>query len=92
MSKRFEQNSFERMMRAVEDVTGEKFDPGVIDEVAAGGSETDLVESGLEETMIGAYREIRVLRERHDVDLRTAAFISAINKITTSYKEMGIFP
>ena len=93
MSKRFEQNSFERMLRAVESMTGESFAPDVLAEVASGGSEEDLVSSGLEETMISAYHEIRSIQERHDdIDLRTAAFINAINKVATSYMEMGIFP
>ena len=92
MNKRFEQNSSERMLRAVEDMTGDSFAPGVLAEVASGGSEEDLVSSGLEETMISAYHEIRSIQKKHDVDLRTAAFINAINKVATSYMEMGIFP
>ena len=93
MSKRFEQNSFERMLHAVESMTGNSFAPDVLAEVATGGSEEDLVSSGLEETMISAYHEIRSVQEKHDdLDLRTAAFINAINKVATSYMEMGIFP
>jgi glutamate dehydrogenase (NAD(P)+) len=44
--------------------------------------------------MIGAHREIRDLARRHPrmSDLRTAAFLSAVNKVATSYREMGIFP
>ena len=53
-----------------------------------------VVDSGLEETMVGAYHEIREIRKRHDdvFGLRTAAFIDAINKVATSYLELGIFP
>ena len=92
MSKRFEQGVQERLIHAVEDMTGKRFDQDVIRAVVHGADEIDLVNSGLEETMIHAYHEILQLRNRHQTDLRTAAFISAINKIAVLYLEMGIFP
>ena len=54
----------------------------------------DLVNSGLEETMITAYNNVReIMRmEKDKIDMRTAAFIDAIDKVAVSYKEMGIFP
>ena len=64
----------------------------VLSDVAFGASEEDLVNSGLEDTMVSAYQEIRELGKQHDTDLRTGAFISAINKIARSYLQMGIFP
>jgi glutamate dehydrogenase (NAD(P)+) len=52
------------------------------------------VNSGLEETMIVAYDRIREIWKKDPKipTLRTAAFISAINKIATCYFELGIFP
>jgi glutamate dehydrogenase (NAD(P)+) len=59
-----------------------------------GADEVDLVYSGLEETMITATREI--MNEWHKnpelPDMRTAAFVVAINKVATTYVELGIFP
>jgi len=59
-----------------------------------GPNEVDLVNSGLEDSMIGSYHEImEVWRNKENVkDMRTAAFISAIDKIAASYNQMGIFP
>ena len=56
--------------------------------------ERDLVNSGLEETMITAFGEIAEIRARRKSvqDMRTAAYISAINKVGTSYLELGVFP
>jgi hypothetical protein len=53
-----------------------------------------LSDSGLEETMVNAYETIRqTMRSTPGVtDLRTAAFVSVINKIAISYMELGIFP
>jgi glutamate dehydrogenase (NAD(P)+) len=62
--------------------------------VVQGADELTLVNSGLEETMIAAFREIRAMREKHPsiTDLRTAAFLVAIEKVGRSYMELGIFP
>ena len=58
-----------------------------------GADEIDLVNSGLEDTMIVAYNQIAEIRNQHKgVSLRTAAFINAIDKVAKSYLELGIFP
>lgn len=92
MSKRFEKRSAERILKSVEELTGDRFPQHVFEDVATGASEEDLVNSGLEETMVHAYQEIRNIADREAVDLRTAAFINAIEKIGEAYGELGIFP
>jgi glutamate dehydrogenase (NAD(P)+) len=96
MSRRFEERNAERILRAVDELTEEKFDEDLmetlVERVGFGASEEDLVNSGLEDTMSFAYEEIRVIREEKGTNMRTAAFISAINKIATSYEQMGFFP
>jgi glutamate dehydrogenase (NAD(P)+) len=92
MSKRFEQNAQQRLLSAVSEMTGHTLGKDVIADIVHGADEIDLVNSGLEETMITAYNEIRDLSRRHRTDLRTAAFINAIDKVAVSYLEMGIFP
>ena len=59
-----------------------------------GADEVDLVYSGLEETMITATHEIMNVWKSNPAipDMRTAAYVSAINKVATSYAELGIFP
>ncbi len=58
-----------------------------------GPDEVDLVYSGLEDTMISSFHEIRdSLLANPGTDMRTAAFIVAINKVGVSYEELGIFP
>ncbi len=65
-----------------------------IEQLIHGADEIDLVNSGLEDTMINAYRDIREFKKRRKgvTDLRTAAFAVSINKIRDSYYAMGIFP
>jgi glutamate dehydrogenase (NAD(P)+) len=94
MGKRFDQGTFENMLRVVEDSTGKKLSDAEIKKIARGADEIDLVNSGLEETMAVAYHQIREMwkADSRIPGLRTAAFVSAINKIATSYAELGIFP
>ena len=94
MQKRFEQGAYGRLLAAVEGVTGRKFTPEEIERVTHGADEADLVNSGLEETMIGAYHPIRETWKQHQgkVDFRTAAMIVAIDKVALSYAQLGIFP
>ncbi len=92
LSRRFEQRSAERILKAVEGLTGQRFGANIYDEMVFGAGEVELVNSGLEETMSSAYSELRDVSKAHQTDLRTGAFISAINKVATSYLEMGIFP
>jgi glutamate dehydrogenase (NAD(P)+) len=94
MQKRFEQGAYSRLLQAVEGVTGRMFTTEEIERVTHGASEEDLVNSGLEETMISAYHPIRkVWKEQSSkIDLRTAAMIVAIDKVALSYEQLGIFP
>ena len=58
-----------------------------------GGDELALVNSGLEDTMVNAYEEIHALKKRRKLPtLRIAAFLVAIEKVATSYRELGLFP
>lgn len=92
MTKRFEQSLSRNMLHAIEELAGKRLAPEVAEKIARGADELDLVNSGLEETMINAYGEIRSTSMAHNVDLRTAAFMTAINKIAVAYEAMGIFP
>lgn len=93
MGKRFDETSLKKILGVIENISDRKFTDAEISNLAHGAEEYDLVDSGLEETMITAYQEIVAIRNSNDLDdLRTAAFISAINKIGIMYEQMGIFP
>ena len=96
LGKRFEDRTQHVMRHAVEKATGYKFSDEER-ELIHGADEEDLVNSGLQDTMITAYQEIRETRMQHrssktDMDYRTAAFITAIHRIAQSYMQLGIFP
>jgi glutamate dehydrogenase (NAD(P)+) len=94
IGKRYEQGAFDRILQFIEKETGKTLSIEERRAIAQGADEVDLVYSGLEETMSSAYHQIReIWKRKENVEmLRTAAFISAIDKIAISYAELGIFP
>ena len=94
MDKRFAENQYGSMLHTLEDLTGKKVNDSERKLLLHGPDEVDLVYSGLEDTMISSYHEIReaFLALDKKVDYRTAAFTVAINKVGGAYEELGIFP
>jgi glutamate dehydrogenase (NAD(P)+) len=83
-----------RLLHAIEVATGRKFSAHERESFVKVTDELTIVNSGLEDTMIVAYQDIReTLRRQPKMgDLRTAAFVTAINKVAIVYEELGIFP
>ena len=94
MEKRAEEASHRMMIDTIEETTGRRLDASRRALLEHGSDEIDLVRSGLEDSMINAYHDIRnAMRRKPDIkDLRTAAFYLAIAKIGESYGTLGIFP
>jgi glutamate dehydrogenase (NAD(P)+) len=94
MERRFEEQAFRRILNAIEGATAKRFAAQEVATIAHGAEEVDLVNSGLEDTMVTAYHRLREIRNRHRdrADLRTAAFVDAIDKIALCYGDLGIFP
>ena len=82
------------MVNLVERMTNRDVTAEEMKVIARGADEIDLVRSGLEETMITAYHQIREVMVSHPKinDLRTAAMVNAINKISNDYMSLGIWP
>jgi glutamate dehydrogenase (NAD(P)+) len=94
MEKRFTENMNKHILGQIEELTSKQVSSKERDFIMHGAEEVDLVRSGLEETMITATREIMEIWKINPTipDMRTAAYVCAINKVGTSYAELGIFP
>lgn len=94
MDKRYEETANQNLVNMVEAATGVKLSPLQKSTIVKGASELELVNSGLEDTMIRSYHEIREVKKSNSkIDsLRTAAFVSSIDKIATSYMNLGVWP
>ncbi|MET0636214.1 MAG: Glu/Leu/Phe/Val dehydrogenase [Chitinophagaceae bacterium] len=94
MEKRFNENMNAHIVSQIERMSNVKMGTKEKEYIVHGADEVDLVYSGLEETMVTATREI--MNEWNNnpsiPDMRTAAYVVAINKVATSYAELGIFP
>ena len=94
INRRFEENSNLNLVNMVEGITGIALTPMQRSIVVKGASELELVNSGLEDTMIRSYHEIReIYKGNSKLDsMRTAALVGVINKIAVSYQNLGIWP
>lgn len=94
MQKRLQKIQMENLLQTRERLTGRQIAAQEMRRLVRGPDEVDIVNSGLEETMIAAYHELLDIRRRFKniQDLRTAAYVVAIQKIARAYLELGIFP
>lgn len=94
LEKRFSENMFAEIIYSLENMTGKRMNEMERQVMLHGPDEIDLVYSGLEDTMIRAFHEVREIHKSTKTiqNMRTAAFICAINKIGIAYEELGIFP
>lgn len=94
IGKRHDANSKSAIVTAVERLTKGTLSQAERSVLNHGADEFDLVDSGLEETMINAYNDLfETYASRKKVkELRTASFVLAIDRIAQSYMELGIFP
>jgi glutamate dehydrogenase (NAD(P)+) len=93
MQRRHDEMRGAEMTRVLEEATGRQVSEKIRTSISRGADELDLVRSGLDDTMRLAYQEIRATREKNSniQDLRTAVYVTAIEKISRSYLEVGVY-
>ena len=93
MQRRHDEMRSMEMTRVLEEATGRSVSEKIRNNISRGADELDLVRSGLDDTMRLAYQEIRVTRDKNEniSDLRTAMYVTSIEKIARSYIEVGVF-
>ena len=94
LEKRYQESASSRMLTVIEETTGARLTPEQRATVVRGADELTVVNSGLEDTMVVAYHEIRDTLNRHPAmrSLRIAAMSRAVDKVARSYLAMGVFP
>ena len=97
MQRRQEEGRHQLVVDELERLSSDKnlgwqLSPGFKEKYLRGADELELVRSGLDDTMRISYQAMRdVWHERDDVeDLRTAAYLVAINKVAASYRAKGL--
>lgn len=94
LEKRFTENLNTQILKEMESLTGKEVTGKGKELILRGPEEIDLVHSGLEESMITATKEIMEYWDSNPAipDMRTAAYVVAINKVGVAYSQLGIFP
>ena len=92
LQRRAEEARFGALIEGIEEMTGTGFPSHLASRAVQGGTELDLVRSGLEDTMRNSYQVISDVwnREKLATDLRTAAMMVAVRRIAQSYQTLGI--
>ena len=92
MQRRETEHRNSLLINSIENITGKEFSKKVRSNITKGPKEIDLVRSGLDDTMREAYIVISSKRKSDPriIDLRTAAMITALEKITQSYLSSGL--
>jgi len=92
LQRRQSEHRARRLIEGIEQMTGKQFPQSLLDDIASGPSEIDLVRSGLEDVMCQTYQDIsqRWHSSEEIPDLRTAAMSIAIERIVNSYESIGI--
>ena len=93
MDRRFEELRGRHIITALEEATGKKMPGWILTELARGADELDLVRSGLDDTMRLAFQHIREVKATNNKvnDYRLAAYMIAIEKVSRSYLDIGVY-
>ena len=94
LQKHLEEIRNQKLVSTIEKMIGKVVPEEDKKYLVRGPEEIDLVNSGLEETMVSAYREMREVHRSKvpKESMRTAAFIIAIKKVALTYEQLGVFP
>ncbi len=93
MTRRYQQISNNRILDAMSRLTGKSLPSEDAALLLQAPTEIDFVRTALENTMAISYEKIREPWKRRSLpDLRTAAYLSAIESVASSYALDGIFP
>ncbi|CAG8506172.1 13963_t:CDS:2, partial [Racocetra fulgida] len=86
MTRKWDEYGKSQIVELVERNVGHKLSDTEKKQIVHGADESDLVYSGLEDTMIRACLETRRTSISKNIDYRTAAFVNAIEKIAAVYE------
>lgn len=94
LERRYQVHADTRLLQAVETATGKQMSGAERGAIVQPIDELTVVNSELEETMTAAHNTVRDRRDGTPEveDLRTAAYLVAIERVAQAYLERGIFP
>ncbi len=93
MERRYDEMRGSHMLKAIQSMTDQPIPDWIRKELVQGADELDLVRSGLDDTMRLSFQQIKEVYDsnRKVNDYRTASYVVAIDKISRSYLDIGIY-
>jgi glutamate dehydrogenase (NAD(P)+) len=93
MTRGYQQLANTRLVDVLQRATGHVLPPEDVAALCRAPDEIDFVRTALEDTMVRGYADLhRCWKARKIGDLRTAAFVLAIERVARAYEELGLFP
>jgi glutamate dehydrogenase (NAD(P)+) len=93
MTRRYQQISNHRLLDVITRLTGKALPPEDAALLLQAPNEIDFVHTALENTMANSYEKVREPWKRRGLpDIRTSAYLTAIESVASSYALDGIFP
>jgi len=93
MERRYDEMRGALLLRTVASLTDHEIPDWVKNDLVKGANELDLVRSGLDDTMRVAFQQIKEVLDTNVkvLDYRTAAYVVAVEKISRSYHDIGVY-
>ncbi len=93
MERRYDEMRGGHMLSAIQSMTEQPIPEWIQKELVQGADELDLVRSGLDDTMRLSFQQIKEVLDSNDKvsDYRTASYVVAIDKISRSYLDIGVY-
>ena len=93
LTRRYQQLANRELVSVLESLTGRSLGEEQIERLCRAPDEIDFVRTALENTLAISYERLRELqRQRELPDLRTAAYLMAIESVGSAYLESGVYP
>jgi glutamate dehydrogenase (NAD(P)+) len=93
MERRYDETRGSHLLQAIQSMTDQPIPEWIQKELVQGADELDLVRSGLDDTMRLSFQQIKEVFDSNNKvnDYRTASYVVAIDKISRSYLDIGIY-
>ncbi|WP_455210750.1 Glu/Leu/Phe/Val family dehydrogenase [Kaarinaea lacus] len=93
IQRRFDEQRGHHISTALQELTGNQLSEHLHNKLTVGADELALVRSGLDDTMREAFQSIKAIYDANEPvqDFRMAAYVAAIEKISRTYLDIGVY-
>jgi len=90
MTKRYEESKWANLVASLEKSSSKQWSEEDRKLISYGAGEEELVNSGLEETMITSFKEVYETSKAKNTNMRTGAYVVAVTKVANTYMDLGL--